>query len=224
MFKLSIEADTADELQDSMAEMARIFDVRPDSPTVAESVAPPPPAPVPVPGADPTTERQAPESAWDATDLDAQGFPYDARINSNPPNKKKGDGCWKLKKKVDKGLVAQVQGELRLSFPAPAAAAALGTPPLAVLPAPALPTPPPPAPEPTPGEPTLVHAVSAAAAIMNFSTDPTVIHQVGLEIKAVLSTYGLDGGLPALTANPQFVNPVYQGLVEIATRRGIPLA
>jgi len=82
------------------------------SPTPPE--IPMPPAP-PVPDApDVPSPPPAPQST-----VDSSGLPWDARIHSETKNTKV-NGEWKLKRKVDKALVASVIVELRAGNPPPA--------------------------------------------------------------------------------------------------------
>lgn len=56
---------------------------------------------------DDSGEQSAPEGA-----VDSAGTPWDERIHSSSKTFLKSDGTWKLKKGVDKTLVAQVMAEL----------------------------------------------------------------------------------------------------------------
>lgn len=69
----------------------------------AVAVAPPPP-PAPAPPAD--------------VKLDKSGLPWDKRIHGGGNNPMKKDNFWKTKRGVDPALVAQVEAELRLQYPA----------------------------------------------------------------------------------------------------------
>lgn len=83
-----------------------------------------------------------------AVDLDSEGFPYDVRIHSAGKSKI-ANGTWKLKKGVDKALVAQVNAQNKsligqpLPTTAPGETAALPTLPTLPAGAAALPTLPP---------------------------------------------------------------------------------
>ena len=100
------------------------------------AIDPSPVAPLPVPGAA-TVVNPAPAGGLV---LDADGLPWDVRINSTPAKINDGDKKWKAKRGVAGYLVAQVQAELRLAMSAgnvaPPAGAVTATP----APAPASPS------------------------------------------------------------------------------------
>jgi len=87
-------------------------------------------------------------STLPAAELDSEGFPYDVRIHSAGKSKI-ANGSWKLKKGVDKALVAQVNAQNKsligqpLPTTAPGEAVALPTLPTLPVGAAALPTLPP---------------------------------------------------------------------------------
>lgn len=106
----------------------------------AGNVAPIAAAPVGLPAA-PAPAPVA--SALPGVELDADGLPWDVRINAageGGAKPKNADGRWRKKRGLnDAALVARVQAELRATLAAPAAAA--GTPPVAPV-APVAPVPP----------------------------------------------------------------------------------
>lgn len=100
----------------------------PDGPTAVEPVAPPAPpvaaAPVsPVPASETllTAAAEAAKAAVDAgAQIDARGFPWDARIHAGTKGIKQ-DKSWTYKRGVDKALIAAVEAELRAVMAAPVA-------------------------------------------------------------------------------------------------------
>lgn len=82
--------------------------------------APPPPVDIPPPPAGPG-----------GAETDSAGYPWDERIHPSSRERVKG-GTWKLKRGIDKGVVALVQAELRQGMrvdtpPPPAAPEAVAT-------------------------------------------------------------------------------------------------
>lgn len=65
------------------------------------------PANVSLPGNTPTNITTS------TTDVDAAGLPWDERIHSSSKEKLVKDNTWKLKRGVDKNLVAQIEAEYR---------------------------------------------------------------------------------------------------------------
>lgn len=76
----------------------------------AEPAAPVVPT-APVAPAAPVTQT-APAQETSKSDLDSKGLPWDARIHSDTRNKN-ADGSWRLRRNVDKDLVASVTAELK---------------------------------------------------------------------------------------------------------------
>ncbi len=115
----------------------------------AGNIPPPPPPPGPAtttpaavaPATTPATPAAVAPAATTA-ELDAEGLPWDARIDAASKKKLQRGGTWKLKRNVDAEYVEQIKAELR-------AAIAAGTPP-AGTPPPVNPPPPPPANDPPP--------------------------------------------------------------------------
>ncbi len=108
------------------------------------------PAPAPVPPS-PTAE------------LDARGFPWDARIHGRT-KAKIGDGTWRYRRGSTDEEIVQIEAELRQTMGAPVAAQVTPPPPAPAAPAPAAPAPAVPAPAvPAPAVPA-VPAVPAAPA------------------------------------------------------------
>jgi hypothetical protein len=97
------------------------------------AIAPSPVAPLPVPEAA-TVVNPAPAGGLV---LDADGLPWDMRINSSPAKINDGDKKWKAKRGVSGVLVAQVQAELRLALSAGNAAPPVPAVTAAPVPAPA---------------------------------------------------------------------------------------
>lgn len=85
---------------------------------------------------EPPAPTATPTATSNGVDTDSSGLPWDNRIHSTPPSKKK-DGNWRGKRGVDDATVATVTAELRAAMAAPAAPAA-GVAPAVPLP----PTPP----------------------------------------------------------------------------------
>lgn len=123
-------------------------------------VAPPPPpvAAVPAPAV-PAPPAPAAAAAPAGVDTDAAGLPYDNRIHSSPPSKKK-DGHWRGKRGLDDATRDAVTAELRAVMAAPAPGAPATPPPMFDESAPGVPLPPPP---PTGGEPVADAATAFAA-------------------------------------------------------------
>jgi hypothetical protein len=75
-------------------------------------------------------------------ELDKEGLPWDERIHSSTKNKNE-DGTWRVKRGVDKGMLAKVKASLLSTVAAPAAAATPAPPAAPVQPSlPQMPTPP----------------------------------------------------------------------------------
>jgi hypothetical protein len=117
-------------------------------PPVAVPPAPPvaavPPAPPAAPAAPavPAAPAAPAAAAPAGVDVDKAGLPYDARIHSKPPSKKK-DGYWRQKRGVDEATVASVTAELQQAMAAPPAGPV--PPPMFAESAPGVPVPLPPA-------------------------------------------------------------------------------
>lgn len=56
-------------------------------------------------------------------EVDSEGLPWDARIHTDSKTKLKKEGTWKLKRNIDKALVAQVKAQLKqvMAIPVPSA-------------------------------------------------------------------------------------------------------
>lgn len=132
----------------------------------AESL--PPPAPLAPPAAPiasvvappvPASPIAPPVQSPGGVEVDAAGLPYDARIHSKPPSKKR-DGHWRGKRGLDDATRDAVTAELKAAMGAPAAPASAAPAPMFGESAPGVPLPP----EPVADAATAFGAGSAAGA------------------------------------------------------------
>lgn len=181
---------------------------------------------LPLPGAasasallTPTTSGATAAPAASGVELDSAGLPYDVRIHSAGKSKI-ADRTWKLKKGVDKGLVAQVnaQNKQLLGQALPAAtpdAAALPTLPTLPAGAAALPTLPPVVAVP---DATAEIVVTDYPSFAQFVAQQVVKHgqKATDELNRGLTHYGLvdpttqTPQLPLMAHRPDIVDPFYK--------------
>lgn len=83
----------------------------PPAPSATSSVPAPPAAPVASSAAAPAAATSTPAVVAGGYEFDKAGMPWDARIHQDGKAQKK-DGTWKLKKKIDPKIVAEVTQEL----------------------------------------------------------------------------------------------------------------
>lgn len=166
-----------------------------------------------------TTSGATAAPAASGVELDSAGLPYDVRIHSAGKSKI-ADGTWKLKKGVDKGLVAQVnaQNKQLLGQALPAATpdtAALPTLPTLPAGAAALPTLPPVVAVP---DATAEIVVTDYPSFAQFVAQQVVKHgqKATDELNRGLAHYGLvdpatqTPQLPLMAHRPDIVDPFYK--------------
>lgn len=167
----------------------------------------------------PSTSGATAAPAASGVELDSAGLPYDVRIHSAGKSKI-ADGTWKLKKGVDKGLVAQVnaQNKQLLGQALPAAtpdAAVLPTLPTLPAGAAALPTLPPVVAVP---DATAEIVVTDYPSFAQFVAQQVVKHgqKATDELNRGLTHYGLvdpttqTPQLPLMAHRPDIVDPFYK--------------
>lgn len=214
VFGSQIATDTAAAIAADNATQSTATATIPDPATVGFGAA----APSPAVGTTPP--------GFDASqvNVDADGLPYDARINSKPPTKNQ-DGRWRKKKGVQESLVASVTAELRslMALPAPGdvhAGSAIPSHETTAPPPPPAPTPAPPAADTTPPPPP---PPPAATGVVTFPQlvawvgpripklgGPTVIAET-LKGMGIVDGEG-KGQLSLLAARPDLVPQVYDAL------------
>lgn len=152
---------------------------------VAPAIIPPPPSAGPV-------------------QLDAAGLPWDERIHSSSKALVAG-GVWRQRRNLDKSILASVEAELRLVYPAPASLT-VGTPPVPVAPIEAI-IPPPPANVPLP--PSVPHSFTE---LMPLITEGVAKGTLTAESVAAACVAAGVENLPALSGAPLAV-PVVFGIL-----------
>lgn len=161
------------------------------------SIPPPPSAASPVPNPPPAAATPAPAAA-----VDAKGLPWDERIHASS-RAKIADGSWRMKRGVERALVAEVEAQLRGQSHGSAAldADALKLATMGADPGPSLPAVPPAAPAPAPlppGLPALTFGI-VASRIGKAVTAGTLSGNV-LSVK--LAELGFPDGLHTVNARP----------------------
>lgn len=161
------------------------------------SIPPPPSAASAVPSPPPAAATPAPAAA-----VDAKGLPWDERIHASS-RAKIADGSWRMKRGVERALVAEVEAQLRGQSHGSAAldADALKLAAMGADPGPSLPAvpPPPAAPAPLPpGPPALTFGI-VASRIGKAVTAGTLSGNV-LSVK--LAELGFPDGLHTVNARP----------------------
>lgn len=188
----------------------------------------PMPPPVALPHAVPTapsavapTANAAPTNHAPGVDVDAEGYPWDARIHASTKTKLV-NGNWKAKKGInDPALVERVRAELRatMAIPAPVAAA-----PVAAAPTPA---PVAPAASPAPFVPPVAPSPHAAPVAPSKLADPVTFEQLMPRVtqamhagqlpndalQTAVTAYQLPN-IPALAARPDLVPYVWAYMRE----------
>jgi len=145
---------------------------------------------------------------------DSNGLPWDARIHSSSKAKVES-GAWRLRKGVDKGLVAKVEAELKSTVAAaPAATATLPTasaaPPLP-LPGAGVPLPPLPTPA-APVNPVFTNFVAFLAQHTKSEANPNG-RLTDEWVKQMLTVNGVaNGELQNLAHNPALIPQIESGI------------
>ena len=228
---LTEEADIRDQEEHGFEPLKPIAPQAPALDTAAVGFgkpAPAPLAPLPPVGLDVSTgstaqipqEAPLPPAAPANLELDASGLPWDERIHQATRGKKV-DNTWKLKKGLDPAIAASVTAELRVGFPAPAAAAPIVQPTAPASPANPM-APPPPAQQvapPPPADPIpagVTQQVPPSAEVTDFrklmqkiTTATNAGKITNVQVDAALQSVGLPARqLVSLVQNPHLVGGV----------------
>ena len=149
--------------------------------------------------------------------LDAHGFPWDDRIHASS-KARNADGTWRQRRNLDPAIRETVEEELKdkgfgKTVPVPVPAAPVPTPPAPVVET-AVPTPPAPVAEtavPTPPAPSAPVAETFVPTItfpelMSRVTGAVSAGKLSMsEIPGILTSLGVNGGLPGLVATPEMI-------------------
>jgi hypothetical protein len=175
-----------------------------------------PPVAVTTPPAEPTPPAATPPGV----ELDADGLPWDARINADSRGTVK-DGTWRLKKQLDPAFLESVKTELRAAMaaatvpPAPPAATVPPAPPAATVP-PAPPAATVPAAPQADSEPAPLSFAGFIQAITKRQVAGTLTVQ---EVNQVCARYGL-ATMALLNSRPDLIPAIYEELRAVWTTRG----